>query len=335
MARVVRLGDTWRCLLKQRTTRLADYAALVPQAAAPRGNSGSRPSAGGGTTLPVPTLRIATRKSPLALVQTQMVIAHLAAQLPGVEFEVLKVVTTGDRKLEWSLEKQGGKGLFTAEIEEALRRGEATLAMHSTKDLPGEVAESDLVVAGYLPREDPRDVLVLRAGVQTPVTLATSSPRRRMQIVQLFPGLQFSEIRGNVDTRLTKIARGDADATILAHAGLNRLGIREWPGVVFRPLSVDEMVPAVGQGAVAVQCRREDEATFAPLLDQPTRQEVAIERAFQALTGAGCQIAFAAHASGDGQVRLYHERCGRQCLRYDCSAPVDFAARVLKELGIA
>jgi hydroxymethylbilane synthase len=281
----------------------------------------------------VPTIRIATRKSPLALAQTQLVIAHLAARMPGVEFEPLKVVTTGDRKLEWSLEKEGGKGLFTAEIEEALRRGEATLAMHSTKDLPGEVAESDLVVAGYLPREDPRDVLVLRAGVQTPVTLATGSPRRRMQIAQIFSGLRFTEIRGNVDTRLNKIARGEADATILAQAGLNRLGIREWPGVVFRPLSVDEMVPAVGQGAVAVQCRRADEATFAPLLDAATRREVGIERAFQALTGAGCQIAFAAHASADGLVRLFHERSGRQCRRYDGSAPVDFAARVLKELG--
>ena len=281
------------------------------------------------------SIRIATRKSPLALAQTQLVIAHLAAQMPGVVFELHKVVTTGDRKLEWSLEKQGGKGLFTAEIEAALRSGEATLAMHSTKDLPGEVAQSDLVVAGYLPREDPRDVLVLRSGVQTPAMLATSSPRRRMQIAPLFPGLEFTEIRGNVDTRLTKIARGDADATILAQAGLNRLGIREWPGVVFRPLGVDEMVPAVGQGAVAVQCRREDEARFAPLLDASTRHDVGIERAFQSLTGAGCQIAFAAHAAPDGSVRLFHERCGLQCRRYDGSAPVDFAARVLKELGLA
>lgn len=281
------------------------------------------------------SLRIATRKSPLALAQTQLVIAHLAARLPGTEFEALKIVTTGDRKLEWSLEKQGGKGLFTAEIEAALRRGEATLAMHSAKDLPGESADGDLTVAGYLPREDPRDVLVLRAGVQIPATLATGSPRRRGQIAMLFPGLKFTEIRGNVDTRLTKIARGEADATILAQAGLNRLGIREWPGLVFRPLALDEMVPAVGQGAVAVQCRRDDEARFAPLLDAATRQRVDIERAFQTLTGAGCQIAFAAHASDDGKVRLYHERCGRRVFQQDGSAPVDFAARVLKELGLA
>lgn len=283
----------------------------------------------------VTPLRIATRKSPLALAQTQLVIAHLSARLPGVEFEPLKIVTTGDRKLEWSLEKQGGKGLFTAEIEQALRRGEATLAMHSTKDLPGEDSAGDLVVAGYLPREDARDVLVLRAGIEIPAMLATGSPRRRSQIAARFPSLQFSEIRGNVDTRLNKIARGEADGTILAQAGLNRLGIREWPGVTFLPLSLDEMVPAVGQGAVAVQCRREDAPRFAPLLDAATRELVELERAFQALAGAGCQMAFAAHATADGAVRIFHERSGSRLVRHDGSTPVDFARRVLKELGIA
>jgi len=281
----------------------------------------------------VPPLLIATRKSPLALAQTQLVIAHLAARLPGTAFEALKIVTTGDQKSNWSLEKQGGKGLFTVEIEEALRRGEATLAMHSAKDLPGEAGESDLVVAGYLPREDPRDVLVLRAGVQIPVTLATGSPRRRQQVATLFPQLQFTEIRGNVDTRLTKVARGDADATILAQAGLNRLGIRDWPGVVFRPFSLDEMVPAVGQGAVAVQCRRADAPRFAPHLDAATRVRVELERAFQTLMGAGCQIAFGAHASPDGDVRLFHERHGLRRFPYDRSAPVEFATKVLRSLG--
>lgn len=278
----------------------------------------------------VTPLGIATRKSPLALAQTQLVIEHLAARMPGVAFEALKVVTTGDRKLEWSLEKQGGKGLFTAEIEAALRRGEAALAMHSAKDLPGDADSGDLVVAGYLPREDPRDVLVLREGVRTPATLATGSPRRRGQISVLFPSLKFTEIRGNVDTRLDKIARGESDATIVAQAGLNRLGIRTWPGVVFRPLTLDEMVPAVGQGAVAVQCRREDAERYAPLFDAKTRRLVELERAFQKLTGAGCQVAFAAHAAADGTVRLYREGRGRQVARYDGSAPAEFAARVLR-----
>lgn len=278
------------------------------------------------------TLRIATRKSPLALAQTQLVIEHLAARLPGVAFEAHKVVTTGDRKLEWSLEKQGGKGLFTAEIETALRSGEADLAMHSAKDLPGDDGGGDLAVAGYLPREDPRDVLVLRDGIQNPATLATGSPRRRGQIAALFPGLRFTEIRGNVDTRLDKIARGDADATIIARAGLSRLGIAQWPGVVFRTLSLDEMVPAVGQGAVAVQCRRTDLGRYAPLLDLPTLRLVELERAFQSFAGAGCQVAFAAHATANGALRLYHERFGCRVVRHDGRAPDVFAAEVLSSL---
>ncbi|MCR6657162.1 MAG: hypothetical protein NVV63_15420 [Opitutus sp.] len=145
---------------------------------------------------------LATRKSPLALTQTNLVAAHLAARL-GVETELLKIVTTGDRQAEWSLEKQGGKGLFTSELEQALLRGEADVAVHSTKDLPGDMAEG-LAIGGYLPREDTRDVLVLRAGVTTPKTLATGSPRRRLQATMLFPDVEFIEIRGNVDTRLKK-----------------------------------------------------------------------------------------------------------------------------------
>ena len=180
---------------------------------------------------------LATRKSPLALVQTEMVAARLQEKIPGAECELLKMVTTGDRQAEWSLSKQGGKGLFTAELEQALLRGDAHVAVHSCKDLPGENTPG-LVVAGYLPREDVRDVLVLREDVTEPRTIATGSPRRQLQIKQLFPAAVFTEIRGNVDTRLKKIAGGLADATILAAAGMNRLGIREWRGVVFRPLKL-------------------------------------------------------------------------------------------------
>ena len=281
----------------------------------------------------MPRYLIATRKSPLALAQTQQVIAYLAARMPGVEFAPLPIVTTGDRQRDWSLEQQGGKGLFTVEIEEALRRGEATLAMHSTKDLPGESADPGLAVAGYLPREDPRDVLVRRAGRERPAVLATGSPRRRLQVAALYPNLKFNEIRGNVDTRLNKIARGDADATILAQAGLDRLGIREWPGVDFRLFSPDEMVPAVGQGAVAVQCRREDVPLFAPHLDATTARCVELERAFQSEAGAGCQIAFGVHVTADGRVRLFHERHGRREFLHDGTAPRDYARRILAELG--
>jgi hydroxymethylbilane synthase len=279
---------------------------------------------------------LATRKSPLALTQTEMVAAHLRATIPGAECELLKMVTTGDRQAEWSLTKQGGKGLFTAELEQALLRGEAHVAVHSCKDLPGEIV-AGLVVAGYMPREDVRDVLVLREGVTTPATIATSSPRRQMQVKKLFPAATFTEIRGNVDTRLKKIAAGAADATILARAGMNRLGIHSWPGVTFRPLNLDESVPAVGQGAIAIQSRTEDAARFAAVLDAATARSVTVERALQAALGGGCQMAFAAHVAGD-KLYFFHEKTGIRTLplaEADYAAPAATAARVLKELGLS
>ncbi len=277
---------------------------------------------------------LATRKSPLALVQAEMVAARLMATIPGAQCELLKVVTTGDKQAEWSLSKQGGKGLFTAELEQAMLRREADAAVHSCKDLPGENTPG-LTVAGYLPRADVRDVLVLREGVTHPARLATGSPRRQLQIRQLFPKAGFTEIRGNVDTRLRKIASGEADGTILAAAGLHRLGIVSWPGVTFRLLSVDESVPAVGQGAIAIQCRAGDEMKFMPALDATTARSVTLERAFQARLGAGCQIAFAAHATAD-RLHFFHEKTGIRTLPLsaaDFAQPVKTAERVLREFG--
>lgn len=280
-------------------------------------------------------LVLATRKSPLALAQTEKVAAHLRAHL-GVETELLKIVTTGDAQTEWSLEKRGGKGLFTSELEAALLRGEADVAVHSTKDLPGDMP-AGLAIGGYMPRADTRDVLVLRAGVTAPQTLATGSPRRRLQVQRLFPAVQFGEIRGNVDTRLKKIGEQHvADGTILAAAGLARLGIAGWPGVTFSPLAFEQMVPAVGQGAIAVQCRAGDAARFAPVFDAPTARAVNVERAFQNALGGGCHTAFAAHVDGD-TLWLFHEKTGvrRAALAAgDFAAPAATAARVLRELGL-
>jgi hydroxymethylbilane synthase len=280
-------------------------------------------------------LVLATRKSPLALAQTEMVAAHLRNQL-GVETELLKIVTTGDKQTEWSLEKRGGKGLFTSELEAALQRGEADVAVHSTKDLPGDMPEG-LAIGGYLPRADPRDVLVLHAGVEAPKTIATSSPRRRLQVTTMFPGVHFTEIRGNVDTRLKKIGELHvADATILAAAGLKRLGIEEWPGVEFAPLSFDQMVPAVGQAAIAVQCREPDAAKFAAIFDAPTMRAVTVERAFQSALGGGCHTAFAAHVAAES-LYIFHEAIGQRSMPLtaaDFTAPAETAARVLKQLGL-
>jgi len=324
------------------------------------------------------TLRLATRKSPLALAQAELVAARLREKL-GVTVELLPMTTTGDRQAQWSLEKQGGKGLFTTELEQAVIDGEADLAVHSTKDLPGHNSPQ-LIIAGYLPRADPRDVLVLRSGTPkfvneghgTPrlahssptrpctksgtLTLATSSPRRRGQLALLFPEATFCEIRGNVETRLSKLASGSAlpegrdgpvcdrdvapnksaCGTVLAAAGLARLGIATWPGLEFRPLALEEMVPAVGQGAIAVQTRIDDAARFAPILDADTARAVRVERAFQAALGGGCHTAFAAHAAGD-TLHLFHEKIGLRRFplsESEAHAPADTAKRILNTLGL-
>lgn len=254
-------------------------------------------------------LVLLTRGSPLARRQADLAAAHLAAAL-GRRTEIRVVVTTGDRQAAWSLERQGGKGLFTAELEQGLLRGEGDLAIHSAKDLPTEIPPG-LALAGYLPREDARDVLVRRADVALPRRIATGSPRRRAQGRLLFPEAEWTELRGNVDTRLRKVAEGQADATFLAMAGLNRLGIRAWEGLVLEPVGLDRMVPAAGQGAVALQCRTADAPSFAACLDEAASRSVGIERLFLARLGEGCHTAFACHVDGR-EVRLFREDFGRQ-----------------------
>jgi hydroxymethylbilane synthase len=280
---------------------------------------------------------LATRKSPLALVQAELAAARVRAVL-GVDTELLRLVTTGDRQLAWSLEEKGGKGLFTGELEQALQQGAADIAVHSTKDLPGEPTPG-LTVAGYLPRADPRDVLVLRAGVDAPSKIGTGSARRRMQISALFPAAELCEIRGNVDTRLKKVAAGEGgvDATLLAAAGLSRLGIQEWPGLAFHSLSFAQMVPAVGQGAIALQCRTADVARLSAAFDQETGRTVALERALQAAMGAGCHTAVGAHATAD-TLYLFHEAVGQRTLPLtdsDFAAPGEAAIRILQQLGLS
>jgi hydroxymethylbilane synthase len=278
---------------------------------------------------------LATRQSPLALVQAAAVAAHLRARL-GYETELLKLVTTGDRQTDWSLEQRGGKGLFTGELEAALLRGEADFAVHSAKDLPGAMP-AGLTVVGYLPRADARDVLVLRQGVTDPMTVATGSPRRRAQLARLYPAAQFTGIRGNVDTRLRKISDdGLADATVLAAAGLARLGIGTWPGLSFVTLEYTQMVPAVGQGAIAVQCRVADAVKYATIFDAPTARAVNLERAFQLALGGGCQTALGVQATADA-LYFFHENIGVRSLPLstdDFNAPAATAARVLKQLGL-
>lgn len=253
-------------------------------------------------------LVLLTRGSPLARRQADLTSALLGIAL-GRPIEIRIVVTTGDQQANWSLEKQGGKGLFTAELEEALRRGEGDIAIHSAKDLPTEMP-SGLTLAGFLPREDPRDTLVRRAEISAPRKIATGSPRRRAQGSKLFKDVEWSELRGNVDTRLRKVAEGQADATFLAQAGLNRLGIQSWEGLIFEPMSLSQMVPAAGQGAIALQTRAADASQYTSALDGATARAVGIERLFLARLGEGCHTAFACHVSGE-TVSIYRDDFGR------------------------
>jgi len=279
---------------------------------------------------------IATRKSPLAMAQTTMTVASFEKALPGTSYRIEKMVTTGDRQREWSLEKQGGKGLFTKELEDALLEGRADFAVHSAKDLPSDMPEG-LALAGFLPREVANDVLVVREGVESPNVIATGSPRRRIQLRYLYPEAEFIEIRGNVDTRLNKIKDGYADATVLAAAGLKRLGIDSWEGVRFDHLDLDDCVPAVGQAAVAIQCRTEDVEKFAPALDHKTEVAVKLERAFLNRLGGGCQVAFAVHYAEDS-LRIYHKQCGKETKRilfeYAESHCEDIAASLIEQLEL-
>jgi len=282
-------------------------------------------------------IAVATRKSALALAQTRLGVARLQAAFPETAFRVMKLTTTGDRRGAWSLERQGGKGLFTKELEEALLDGRADLAVHSAKDLPARMPEG-LALAGFLPREAAHDVLVARAGVESPATIATGSPRRRAQVRRLFPEAAFQEIRGNVETRLEKTAKGEAEATVLAAAGLRRLGIEGWGGLDFRPLSLDKCVPAAGQAAVAIQCRAEDVGRYAPHLDEATRVAVAFERAFLEELGGGCQVAYAFHYDGE-RLFLYHRRCGLESRRlpagYVAERGRDIARKLIEQLELS
>ena len=181
--------------------------------------------------------------------------------------------------------------------EAALQRGEADVAVHSTKDLPGDMP-AGLAIGGYMPRADTRDVLVLRAGVPTPRTLATGSPRRRLQVQRLFPAVQFSEIRGNVDTRLRKLDEGEFDAIILAAAGLTRLGLA---ARITEYLDTELSLPAIGQGIVGIECRTDPALMdlLAPLNDATTRLCLDAERAGLGLLRLGLGEFFLAHERAD------------------------------------
>jgi hydroxymethylbilane synthase len=246
----------------------------------------------------VSTLRIATRRSALALAQAAEVQRLLSSN--GFRSEVVPMATSGDEGAQPTGSTAGRKGLWVDRIVEALHAGEVDLAVHSAKDLPAEDEEG--IVIGAVPRRaDPLDVLIGRhPKLQPGMIVGTSSVRRRAQLLAGFPGMAVTEIRGNVDTRLRKLAEGEVDGLVLAAAGLARLGV-EPPHA--RRLRVDEMVPAPGQGCLAVQCREDDRSTRAVLsvLDHiASRRALEAERALTRLLGGGCDLPLGALAALKG-----------------------------------
>ncbi|MBP2150068.1 hydroxymethylbilane synthase [Xanthobacter flavus] len=258
-----------------------------------------------------PILRIGTRGSPLALWQAHAVQAALAAALKvepaQVAIEVIR--TTGDQIQDRALSEAGGKGLFTKELEEALLDGRVDLAVHSAKDVATYLPEG-LHLAGYLPRADVRDALILKSGagladLPAGARVGTASLRREAQLRRLRPDLKVELLRGNVHTRLARVKDGDFDGTLLALAGLTRLGLADVASAV---LATSDFLPAVGQGAVAIECRVNDPATNAAIAAVACRDTgiaLAAERAFLTALDGSCRTPIAGLAKVEGdQVRL-------------------------------
>lgn len=245
-------------------------------------------------------IRLGTRGSPLALRQAALVADRIRGQAPDRAVEIVPMKTSGDRLAQVSLGEFGGKGLYVKELEEALLAGRVDIAVHSLKDMPAELPEG-LCLAAFPPRDDPRDVLVTRAGggiadVPDGATVGTSSLRRRVLLLSVRPDLRIEAIRGNVDTRLAKLSAGTWDAIVVAAAGLARLGLTPANA---RPLAPAEFVPAVGQGILAIEARsadREVRALLAAVDDPATRAQADAERGFLRQLGASCHTPVAAHA---------------------------------------
>lgn len=276
-------------------------------------------------------LVVGSRESRLAVIQTQLAIQAIRACQPGLEVELLTMKTTGDKILDRTLDQVGGKGLFVKELDAALLAGRVDLTVHSSKDLPMET-DPRLPLVAFSRRADPRDALVLPAGVtelDPAKPIGCSSLRRQLQLKALFPQMKTAPVRGNVLTRLEKLDRGEYAALVLAAAGLERLGLA---GRVSRYFSVEEMLPAAGQGILAVQARADfDPACLREFNDPDSRDCLLAERAFVRALDGGCSSPVAAYATIDGAALtlrgLYVDSHGEAC-RQTISGPREQGERL-------
>ena len=265
--------------------------------------------------MPDSKLHIATRKSPLALWQANYVRDALLARNPGLDVELLTMTTQGDKILDTPLAKVGGKGLFVKELELGMLEGRADLAVHSMKDVPVEFPEG-LGLAAILPREDPRDALISNKfssidGLPRGARVGTSSLRRQCQLNARRPDLEILDLRGNVNTRLKKLDDGEYDAILLAAAGVKRMG---WEERITELLEPEQFIPAIGQGAIGIEIRLDDErirGLVGELNDQQTAIRITAERALNEALQGGCQVPIAGYSEISHGVILLRALVGR------------------------
>jgi hydroxymethylbilane synthase len=285
------------------------------------------------------TLRIGTRGSRLALIQANLVREKLLEAEPGLDCSLVEITTQGDADQHSSLASGAATGWFTSAIQQALLDAQVDVAVHSYKDLPTK-RPPGLVIAAVPARDDPRDALVSRSrrplrALPARAVVGTSSTRREAQLREMHPGVDIRPIRGNVETRLRKVEEGDYDATVLALAGLRRLGLESRATEVF---GVHDMLPAPAQGALAVECREDDRGTrdlLARIHDRVIGQAVSAERAFLSALEAGCTFPAAAYAEHFGSTLKLHgliASSGR-LVRSKVTGPVETAAGLGRELA--
>ncbi|MBQ6325258.1 MAG: hydroxymethylbilane synthase [Clostridia bacterium] len=281
---------------------------------------------------------VGSRESRLAVVQSMTVVDFLRAKHSGTDVELLTMKTTGDRILDRTLDKVGGKGLFVKELDVALRQRRADVTVHSLKDMPMEVPK-DLPLLCCSRREDPRDALALRAGVEMKpdLVIGTASLRRAIQLKALFPDCEIRPVRGNLQTRLRKLDEGQFDALVLAAAGLMRLGLE---ARISRYFSVEEIIPAAGQGILAVQGRADfDRTLLEGFADADAWCAATAERAFVRQLDGGCTSPVCAHAALDDEsihlTGLYYEVSDGSWRKGSVDGPREAAERLGIELAQA